>query len=66
MKNVHMRYKGVTEGKFEEKKKAKRELRSILIFIYTIHFVYLKVKSLTEKYVHMYYIIVTERKKRKI
>ena len=21
MKNVHMRYKGVTEGKFEEKKK---------------------------------------------
>ena len=43
MKNVHMCYIGVTEGenwKFEKEGKMRI---SILIFIYTIHFNYLKV-----------------------
>ena len=41
MKNVPMCYIGVTEGKIE-KKEGKMRI-SILIFIYTIHFAYLKV-----------------------
>ena len=41
MKNVHMCYIGVTEGKIENLKKGKMRI-SILIFIYTIHFAYLK------------------------
>ena len=40
MKNVHMCYKGVTEGKI--KKEGKMSFR-IFIFIYTIHLAYLKV-----------------------
>ena len=45
MKNVPMCNIGVTEGKIENlKKKKERTMRmSILIFIYTIHFAYLKV-----------------------
>ena len=42
MKNVPMCYIGVTEGKIEKMKKGKIRI-SILIFIYTIHFAYLKV-----------------------
>ena len=43
MKNVHMCYIGVTEGKIENLKKEGKIRISILIFIYTIHFAYLKV-----------------------
>ena len=41
MKNVHMCYIGVTEGKIENLKKDGKMSISILIFIYTIHFAYL-------------------------
>ena len=43
MKNVYMCYIGVTEGKIENLKKEGKMRISILIFIYTIHFAYLKV-----------------------
>ena len=43
MKNVHMRYLRVTEGKIENLKKEVKMRISTLIFIYTIHFAYLKV-----------------------
>ena len=43
MKNVHMCYKRVTEGKIENLKKEGKKRIGILIFIYTIHFAYLKV-----------------------
>ena len=43
MKNVHMCYIGVTEGKIETLKKEGKMRISTLIFIYTIHFAYLKV-----------------------
>ena len=42
-KNVHMCFIGVTEGKNENLKKEGKMKISILIFIYTIHFAYLKV-----------------------
>ena len=42
MKNVPMCYIGVTEGKIENLKKECKMRISILIFIYTIHFAYLK------------------------
>ena len=38
MKNVHMCYIGVTEGKIENLKKEGKMRISTLIFIYTIHF----------------------------
>ena len=42
MINVHMCYIRVTEGKFENlKKEGKMRIRTV-IFIYTIHFAYLK------------------------
>ena len=44
-KNVHMCYIGVTEGKIEIMKKESKMSFSILIFIYTIHFAYLKVST---------------------
>ena len=43
MKNVHMCYIRVTEGKLENLKKDGKMWISTLIFIYTILFVYLKV-----------------------
>ena len=43
MKNVHMCYIRVTEGKIETLKKEGKMRISILIFIYTIHLAYLKV-----------------------
>ena len=43
MKNVPMCYIGVTEGKIENLKKEGKMRISILIFIYTRHFAYLKV-----------------------
>ena len=43
MKNVHMWYIRVTEGKIENLKKEGKMRISTLIFIYTIHFAYLKV-----------------------
>ena len=43
MKNVYMRYIRVTEGKIENLKKEGKMRISTLIFIYTIHFAYLKV-----------------------
>ena len=45
MKNVHniMCYIGVTEGKIDNLKKEGKMRISILVFIYTIHFAYLKV-----------------------
>ena len=43
MKNVHMCYIRVTEGKIENLKKEGKMRISILIFMYTIHFAYLKV-----------------------
>ena len=42
MKNVPTCYIGVTEGKIENLKKECKMRISILIFIYTIHFAYLK------------------------
>ena len=43
MINVHMRYIRVTEGKIENLKKEGKIGISTLIFIYTIHFAYLRV-----------------------
>ena len=43
MKNVHMCYIRVTEGKIENLKKEGKMRISTLKFIYTIHFAYLKV-----------------------
>ena len=43
MENVHMSYIGVTEGKKCNSKKVGKKGISILIFIYTIYFSYLKV-----------------------
>ena len=43
MKNVHMCYIRVTEGKNENLKKEVKMRVSTLMFIYTIHFAYLKV-----------------------
>ena len=43
MKNVHMCYIGVIEGKIENLKKEGKARVSTLIFIYTIHIAYLKV-----------------------
>ena len=43
MKNVHMCYIRVTEGKVLNLKKEVKMRVSTLIFIYTIHFAYLKV-----------------------
>ena len=70
MKNVHMCYIRVTEGKIESLKKEGKIRVSSLIFIYTIHFAYLKVyakfhnpKSRTlTKNVHVCNIGVTEGK----
>ena len=42
-KNVHMYFIGVTEEEIEYLKKEGKMRISILIFIYTIHFAYLKV-----------------------
>ena len=42
-KTVHMCYIGVTEGKIENLNKEGQMRISILIFIYTVHFAYLKV-----------------------
>ena len=69
MINVHMRYIRVTEEKIENLKKEGKMRISTLIFIYTIHFAYLRVyknfiilnqvvaeKTLT-KNVHMCYVI---------
>ena len=63
MKNVHMCYIRVTEGKIENLKKEDKMRISTLVFIYTIHFAYLKVSEKTlMKNVHMCYIRVTEGK----
>ena len=43
MKNVHMCYIRVTEGKIENLKKEGKMRISTVIFIYTIHLAYLKV-----------------------
>ena len=43
MKNVHICYIRVTEGNIENLKKEVKVRVSILTFIYTIHFAYLKV-----------------------
>ena len=43
MKNVHMCNIRVTEGKIENLKKEGKMKISTLVFIYTIHFGYLKV-----------------------
>ena len=42
MKNVPMCYTGVTEGKNENLKKEGKMSMSILIFIFTLHFAYMK------------------------
>ena len=43
MKNVHMCYIRVTEGIIENLKKEGKMRLSTLVFIYTIHFAYMKV-----------------------
>ena len=43
MINVHMRFIKVTEGKIENLKKEGKMRISTIIFIYTIHFAYLRV-----------------------
>ena len=43
MKNVHMCYIRVTEGKIENLKKEGKMRINTFTFIYTIHFAYLKV-----------------------
>ena len=43
MKNVGMCYIRVTEGKIENLKKEGKIRISTLVFIYTVHFAYLKV-----------------------
>ena len=45
MKNVHMCYIRVIEGKIENFKKESKMRISTLIFIYIIHFAYLKVHT---------------------
>ena len=45
MKNVHICYIGVTEGKNENLKNEGKMRISILIFIYTMHFAYPKVNT---------------------
>ena len=70
MKNVHMCYIRVTEGKIENLKKEGKMRISTLVFIYTIHFSYTNnfiilnqvVAEKTDKNVHMCYIRVTEGK----
>ena len=69
MKNANMCYIGVTEGKIGNLKKVDKMRISILIFIYTIHFAYLKVytkfhnpTSSSCYIVHMCYIGVTDGK----
>ena len=73
-KNVHMSYIGVTEEKIENLKNEGKIRISILIFIYTIYFAYLKNYTKfhtsnssshlenSDKNVHMSYIGVTEEK----
>ena len=48
MKNVHMCYMGVTEGKIKNFKKEGKMRVSIFIFIYTIHLAYQKVYTKLE------------------
>ena len=43
MKNVHTRYIRVTEGTIENLKRESKMKITTLIFIYRMHFVYLKV-----------------------
>ena len=43
MINIHIRYIRVTEGKIENLKKEGKMRISTLIFIYTLHFAYLRV-----------------------
>ena len=74
MKNVHMCYISVTEGKIENLKKEGKIRISTLIFIYTIHIAYLKVytnfiilnqvvaEKILTKNVYMCYIGVAEGK----
>ena len=50
MKNVHMCYIRVTEGKIENLKKEDKMRLSTLIFIYTIHFAYLIVYTKFHKH----------------
>ena len=59
MKNVHMCYIRVIEGKIENLKIEGKTRVSTLIFIYTIHFAYLKV---SKKRPYVLYIGVTEGK----
>ena len=47
MKNVHMCYIRVTERKIENLKKEGKMRISTLVFIYTIHFSYLKVHKMS-------------------
>ena len=77
MKNAHICYIRVTEGKIENLKKEGKMSISTLIFIYKIHFAYLKVytkfhnpyqvvaEKTRTKNVHMCYIGVTEGKMKK-
>ena len=48
MKNVHMCYIGVTEGKIENLKKEGKMRISILILIYTMHFDFAYLKMYTK------------------
>ena len=48
-KNVHMYYIRVTEGKNEKLKKEGKMRICILIFIYTLHFAYMKLYTKFEK-----------------
>ena len=77
MKNVHMCHIRMAEGKIENLKKEGKMRISTFIFIYTIHFAYLKMyikfhnpKSSSfwensDKNIHMCYIGVTEGKIKK-
>ena len=47
MQNVHMCYIGVNEEKIENLKKEGKMRISSVIFIYTIHFAYLKVYTIS-------------------
>ena len=47
MKNVHMCYIRVTEGKIENLKKEGKMRMSTLVLIYTVHFSYLKVHKIS-------------------
>ena len=61
MKNVHMCYIRVTEGKIENLKKEGKMRISTLIFIYTIHFAFIILnlvvaeKTLTKKRPYVLY-----------